>query len=465
MNAAWLGLALTVAGAAWWFGLYLLARDPGKPLLRLTGLGLLAYALALALDLLLAAPAVPAAPTLTTLAALLVLGPALAWSGALLYLLPENWPWRDRLARLWRRSLLPTTALAAAALLVAGGLGVAQAAGVGYAALALLLLTALLGCAALVVRRRATLRPTATTGLVLAATLFFALGLGALALPLGWLPRPLLLLGIGLDLALLGAAIAHFDAFDEGERLTYDLLRSGTAALGLALLFGGPVALTIVAAGGPTVPLLALLLAIVALAVALAVLAHPAQAALDRIIFARLPGVRQARADARAVAAATLRLDPALDLARLDEAEFARLTRRALSHYGDLSRLAASPLTHLPTIDARLARRGLSGSTLERAAELKLLLAESVARLKPPGPEPFGSSDEWRYYNALYFPYILGLKPFSQRTPRDELDPVAREALDWFASAVPERTLHNWQTAAARLVSHDLREHLLAGVG
>jgi hypothetical protein len=38
-----------------------------------------------------------------------------------------------------------------------------------------------------------------------------------------------------------------------------------------------------------------------------------------------------------------------------------------------------------------------------------------------------------------------------------DIDPAARQALDWFRASVPERTLHNWQNAAARLVAQDLR--------
>jgi len=59
---------------------------------------------------------------------------------------------------------------------------------------------------------------------------------------------------------------------------------------------------------------------------------------------------RRARDDARAAASALPRLDAERDLADMDAAEFARLTRRALSHYGDLPRLAANPLTRLPQI-------------------------------------------------------------------------------------------------------------------
>ena len=38
------------------------------------------------------------------------------------------------------------------------------------------------------------------------------------------------------------------------------------------------------------------------------------------------------------------------------------------------------------------------------------------------------------------------------------LDAVAQKALEWFQTAVPERTLHNWQNAATKLVAQDLRE-------
>jgi hypothetical protein len=108
-------------------------------------------------------------------------------------------------------------------------------------------------------------------------------------------------------------------------------------------------------------------------------------------------------------------------------------------------------------VERRLAARGASGGALERAAELKALLRESIARLKPDSPADFGTSDEWRYYNALYFPYVAGIRPYSSRARTRHKDPAAREALRWFREAVPERTLYNWQTAAAKLVAEDLR--------
>ena len=43
----------------------------------------------------------------------------------------------------------------------------------------------------------------------------------------------------------------------------------------------------------------------------------------------------------------------------------------------------ASPLTGLPEIDDRLAARGAPDQPLERAAELRALLADQITRLKP----------------------------------------------------------------------------------
>lgn len=112
-------------------------------------------------------------------------------------------------------------------------------------------------------------------------------------------------------------------------------------------------------------------------------------------------------------------------------------------------------------IITRLADRGTADAPLARATELKILLGECIARLKPKSDDEFGTSDEWRHYNALYFYCVRGIRPYSVRTKRADLDPAGRRALSWFADQVPERTLHNWQTAAARIIAHELR----SGVG
>ncbi len=445
-----------VYGFALWLGLYLIARDPRSPRLLLTGLGLVAYAAALAGDLLAGAATAPGlGSALARARAPLLLLPALCWTGALVYLLPEGSPLRDRLARVWG---IAFPAVAALLLLAGFGAGAdgAPRGGLAGSLLGGVVLLPMLALAGLVwwpARRRA----RAAAGPLIVVTLFLALSTGLLLSPLGWLPRPWAVALLGLDLIALGLAIARFDAFDQGEALLPEMVRAFAAAALAASLFGGQVALVIALATGPTPPLLALLLATVATAVAAPTFADRLGAALDRLALGRLPRVRQARAELRAAASALPRLDPALDPTALDEAEFARLTRRALSHFGDLPRLAVSPLTRLPLVEARLAARGAPDGALERAAELKAVLAESVARLKPRTGGDFGPSDEWRHYNALYFPYVAGLKPYSRRAGAPPADPAARAALDWFRAAVPERTLYNWQTAAAKLVAHDLR--------
>ena len=40
----------------------------------------------------------------------------------------------------------------------------------------------------------------------------------------------------------------------------------------------------------------------------------------------------------------------------------------------------------------------------------------------------------------------------------DEFDDDTRAVVEWFRGQVPERTLHNWQNTATRLVAQDLRE-------
>ena len=186
------------------------------------------------------------------------------------------------------------------------------------------------------------------------------------------------------------------------------------------------------------------------------------QTAVDQIAFSRFPQIRRKRTLLRAESNAAQRLDPSLNLMGMDDDKFGKLTRRALSQMGDLPKLAANPLTYLPLVDARLDENGRIDSTLLRATELKIILSESIERLKPPGDARFGTSDAWRHYNALYFPYVQGIRPYSRRYYAEDNangdDPNIKEALDWFRMQVPERTLYNWQNAAAKLIARDLKE-------
>lgn len=267
-----------------------------------------------------------------------------------------------------------------------------------------------------------------------------------------------LLFGVGIVLLGVDMVMARQGVIHLGEAFWPDFLRSLDASILFALLFGTPVALTMLLATGSTKSMLVLLLITMTLALASQVFAAWVQQQLDRLAFTAFPRLQQQRAELRATVDALPKIDETVNPNTWNETEFVRLTRRALSHYGDLPRLSTSPLTRLPTIDARLAARQAPENTLERAAELKCLLQEAICRLKPSGDEPFNTSEAWRHYNALYFPYVVGLKPYSRRADHTSLDPTQQQALDWLRTQVPERTLHNWQNSAAKLVAQYLRE-------
>jgi hypothetical protein len=390
-----LPLALILFALTFWLGGYLLARSRRSAYMQLAGWGLIAYALALALDVV---ASMSTAATLLAARMILAVVPAALWTLALVIVLRQDGGVEDGAAH--RRPI----------------------------------------------------------GLLLLGALFFALSMAVLIADL--VPKFWALVLIGIDLGLLGVALARLDAFDDGEAMGRDALRSLVGAGVMAALFGGAALLAAAANGGLTPPLLALTFVLIGLAIDVQLFAPQVQAWLDRLI---LPAqVQQQRAELRETGEALARAD-AVDLATLDDAEFARLTRRALSHMTDLPKLAASPLTRLPVVDRHLELHGMPDTPLDRAAALKAVLTLQIARLKPAGVSDamdFGTTDAWRHYNALHFPYVVGLKPYSARAAANghgTLAPADRAALAWFQSAVPERTLHNWQTTAARVIAQELQ--------
>jgi MFS family permease len=446
------GLSGVVFTLSWWLGLYLLARDPRKPVLVLAAIGLTGFASVVALD---AVRVVSGSALLGVVEIYLVAVPGVAWFAVLLELSRPRDRWRDRAGEVALVAAVAVASLVGAAL--AGTVDGPLRPGhwVMFAAVSLSTLGALVYAAL----RWAQPRPV--LGFAAVATLFFALGNAILAIPLGLVPSWLALAATGVDIALLGVAVALWDAFDEGQALRADMLRSCTGTAAVALLFGGQVLIGL-AVTTEHVALTVLLFTSLAVAVAVNVLADPLAGLLDRIAFGRSSRLRADRAALRSTEAALPRLSTN-PLNEVDDETFARLTRRALSHYGDLSKLIASPLTALPIIDERLAARGAPDQPLERANELKAVLAERIAALKPRTGGDFGTTEEWRYYNSLYFPYVVGVRAYAQNATPAGLDPVARQAWQWFVTEVPQRSLHNWQNAAARLIAADLHGTLVGG--
>jgi hypothetical protein len=423
-----------------WLGLFLLARGPHIRL-RLTALGLLFYTTALIIEI----------PALSLMLRLL---PPIFWVGAILYLdqrIIDNHP---IMHKLWMYVLIPVT------ILLGGFFLFNPSASQDFPYLWISLLIGLLPLIFTLILLRdylTFLQPKQITGILITATIFFGLGEGFLLFPTYWLPQEYMLPAIGLDLLCLGFCIAWFDAFDEGETFLPDMIRSFVLTSIIVLIFAGQVGFLIAIRTGLTDGMKLLLTTTVLASILVAVFGSSLQNLLDGFAFSRNPSVREERRRLVTESNILSRKDASIDLSKLNEDERSRLTRRALSHFGNLNRLASNPLTQLPEIELQIKRRGVPDTTLDRANELKSTLTESILKLKPQGEKDFDTTDEWRFYNALFFPYVTGLRPYS-RTQEKELDGFEKNALEWFQSFVPERTLHNWQNTAARLIANDLWE-------
>jgi hypothetical protein len=453
--AALSAVVFTLSG---WLGLYLLARDPRKPVLALAAIGLCGFALVVALDAVRTASAAHSG-LLSQIEIYLAAVPSVAWFAVLVELSRPSDSWR---ARTWE-------------LLLVGGVGTLTLLGAmmagsvdgplrpGHVLMMAVISLSTLGAMVAAVRRPK--QPVPVAGVVVVATLFFALSNAILIIPLGLVPSWLALASTGFDVLALGVAVALWDAFDEGQALRADMLRSFVGCSAVAALFGGQALIGLAVIRHEPVAqmvLTVLLFTTLAIAITVQVLADPLAGVLDRLAFSKSPTLRSDRAALRHTGAA-LPLRSADSLDDVDDDTFARLTRRALGHYADLTKLVASPLTALPVIDERLAARGAPDHPVERANELKAVLADGIARLKPRDAGDFGTTEQWRYYNSLYFPYVVGVRAYAQNATAAGLDPTARQAWQWLVTEVPQRSLHNWQNAAARLIAADLRGRVAVG--
>jgi hypothetical protein len=410
-----------------WLAAYLIGRDAGRPVLWRAAGALLAFAAGVATWTV--APGGPVAGVLLCV-------PALAWAGAAVGLLPRALPERRVIERGWLVAVVVFLGLVV--LLPGAGKLVA--------------LAPLTGGLVLLWRFRDSVRPRLLPPAMTAVAALYALGLTALLVPVELGPPALVFAAMGLDLLVLGFLVAAADAVDSGERLRPDLRRSAVAAVAAALLIGGPATLTMLAA--PEMRAVAVLqFALVAMVMAGVGLAGAVRRGLDRVAFAHEERLRLDRAALLMLAEALPRRRERHSLIALSPPEFVRLTERALTDYGDLGRLLRSPLIDLPTVDRRMTGSG-ADRPLARAVELRAVLTENVQRLKPPGL--FGTTEEWRLYNALHYCGVLGLRPYA-RVPRTEgLDRDARRALEWFRRYVPKRSLRQWQSEGAEVVARRL---------
>jgi hypothetical protein len=419
--------AVPAFALAWWLACYLVGRDPSRPVLRRAAAALAAYAAAVAIW--------TVAPD-TAAAYLALCVPALAWAGVAVAMLPPEVAGGRRIDLGW-------LALSAAFL----GLAV-----ITPAAGKVVVLVPLAAALLLLWRFREAVRPAVLPTALLVVAILYAAGLVAALSPVD-LGAPGLVLGaIGLDLGVLGYLVAVADAVDAGERLHPDLRRSAVGALAATLLCGGPAVLAALAA--PDVPAVVILqFVLMAVVMTVVSLGGPVRRWLDRLAFLHDDRLRLDRAALLLAAEALPRRRERHQLIATSEEEFLRLTQRALDDFGDLGRLLRSPLINLPTVDRRL-HGPAAEQPLARAVELRAVLHESVARLKPDGL--FGTTEEWRPYNALHFCCVVGLRPYDPRFRAEGLDRDSRRALDWFRRHVPKRALRQWQDEGARQVADRL---------
>lgn len=412
-----------------WLGLYLIQRDWRKGYLRMAGLGLCSYAIALGFRALVFI-ALNDANALNLLHQFFIYQPALLWAGGLLHLLPDESKARNLIPFYYYGQILATELLISFNLAgVFPGWAVVLAVGLPIFVYLILLIC-----------EQAKFQQDSRLALTLVGTIFFGLSMG-MFIPNDLFPQFWVILAMGLDLMLLGWGIAIYDAFQEGHTLRRSMWRSLQTTFFICLLIGGQVALAALGLGvNPA--LLSLLLGLLATGIAM-------------VAFAPHLGLVNS---ARAVESSARNIDPGIDFDAITDTDFIRYTRRALSYLDDLPKLASSPLTQLPLIEARLSKRQANIDTLARANELKAVLVEGIVRLKPHTNILFDSTNEWRYYNAVYFPYVAGIKPSRRQQVKDGLADHEIAALEWFRREVPERTLHNWQNKAAELIARSLRE-------
>ena len=274
-------LSALVFALSWWMGLYLASRDPRKPVLVLAAVGLCGFAAVVAIDAIrVAGPA--AAEALGRAEIYLVAVPGVAWFAVLMELA------RPRDAEGGRvREIVLTAAVAAAAALGAAWAGTVDGPlrGGHWLMFAVISLSTL---AAMVLAARRAGQPARVAGVVVLATLFFALGNAIIVIPLGLVPSWIALAATGFDILLLGLAVALWDAFDEGQALRAAMVRSFLGTAAVVVVFGGQllIGLTVLGQYGRST-LTVLLFTVLAVAIGITVLADPLAGLLDRVAFAQ----------------------------------------------------------------------------------------------------------------------------------------------------------------------------------
>lgn len=287
-----------------------------------------------------------------------------------------------------------------------------------------------------------------------------------------------------LGLGLFGYAIAQYGMLVEGKLGKRDFAYSFCALLLMNLFYC--VALILVGVKSPLT-----ILVLVGLVNLTHTLYDWGRSLLDRVFFSRNEqAARQAARDyATALASqpvatpelqAVTSSEPAPLPATPDELPgltsddkasvkaFNDTVRRAITSLKNPPQLIKSPLLSLKMVEKRLQQEGEEDNRLGRAAALKSLLTEMIEQLRPADGATYGTTEAWRSYNVLYFPYVREIskkqayaeahRMAEQRRRNGIREPGELElALEWL-SDIDEDTFYKWQRRASDTLATILRE-------
>ena len=315
------------------------------------------------------------------------------------------------------------------------------------------------------------LRTSEVVQLVIAA-LFFLIGAGYLALNEledahrdQWPGLLLLLIGLGVA----GATVVLRSAVLFGKDLRRDSLH-GFVAYGTVILPALAILTWLVGFGDGRRCLAALL--VVATITAAQALHESLHEGLDLLFFP--PAVRDARAAARAYEQALATPPAGASPALATRKAFDDAVRRAITHLQDPTWLATSSLVQLQAVGKRLAESGQEDNRLDRAAALKEILLELLDGLRPNGRTGGVTSDAYRYYNCLYYPYVQGISrrrlPALQRRLQERRAQEGstksdhERVVDWLLLQ-DDATFYRWQRRASDTLAAALREREVAAGG
>ncbi|HLA44576.1 MAG TPA: hypothetical protein VJZ27_14120, partial [Aggregatilineales bacterium] len=282
----------------------------------------------------------------------------------------------------------------------------------------------------------------------------FALCGGMFVLLIGIFSPALVFTATVLDIMIFGLGGIVYDAIAEGQAVRQDLSFVFIKILLVMSIILIPWGIAVIASDAWTITTAAaFFVTLTALTLGITLL-EDMERLLDKLFFKS--GKLETRDALRTLMLnAARQRENAPSVIDLDEDEFIRMTRRALSHMPNLPRLAASPLTSMQLVSQRVQD---DANALKRANELRQILAECIEALRPHENDDYGISDEWRFFNALYYPYVAGISPYKRRFMHQDSDEEMREVMNWFQTVVPPRTLYNWQNHGAKMIAGILLE-------